>query len=46
MEVSGQLDAPAALFPGKKSYYPLDGRLGSGRGFEEKNSQPPMGIEP
>jgi hypothetical protein len=45
MEVSGQLHAPAALPPGKGS------RLGgpqsrSGRGGEEKNSQPPPGIEP
>jgi hypothetical protein len=48
MEVSGQLHAPAAL-PG--TWYPLDRRLGgpqsrSGRGGEEKNSQPPPGIEP
>jgi hypothetical protein len=48
MEVTGQLHAPAALPPGKE---PLDRRLGgtqsrSGRGGEEKNSQPPPGIEP
>jgi hypothetical protein len=45
MEVSGQLHAPAALPPGKDTRYPLDRRLGgpqsqSGRGGEEKNSQP------
>jgi hypothetical protein len=45
MEVSGQLHAPAALPPGKNPWYPLDRRLGgppsrSGRGGEEKNSQP------
>jgi hypothetical protein len=38
-------------FQGKSSWYPLDRRLGgpqshSGRGGEEKNSQPPPGIEP
>jgi hypothetical protein len=36
---------------GKRPWYPLDRRLGgpqsrSGRGGEEKNSQPPQGIEP
>jgi hypothetical protein len=36
---------------GKSSWYPLDRKLGgsqtpSGRGREEKNSQPPPGIEP
>jgi hypothetical protein len=36
---------------GKSSCYPLDRRLGglqsrSGRSGEEKNSQPPQGIEP
>jgi hypothetical protein len=36
---------------GKSPRYPLDKRLGgpqirSGRGGEEKNSQPPPGIEP
>jgi hypothetical protein len=51
MEVSGQLHAPAALPPRKNPRYPLDGRLDgpenrSGRGSEEKNSQPPPGIEP
>jgi hypothetical protein len=52
MEVSGQLHAPAALPPGKApSWYPLDRKLGgpqnrSGRGGEEKNSQPPPEIEP
>jgi hypothetical protein len=51
MEVSDQLHAPAALPQGKSPSYPLDRRLGgpqsrSGRGGEEKNSQPPPGIEP
>jgi hypothetical protein len=52
MEVSGQLHSPAALPPGKEPLvYPLDRRLGgpqsrSGRGVEEKNSQPPPEIEP
>jgi hypothetical protein len=50
MEVSGKLHAPAALPPEKESRYPLDRRLGgpqsrSGRGGEEKNSQPSPGIE-
>jgi hypothetical protein len=50
VEVSGQFHAPAALPPGKELRYPLDRRLGgpqsrSGRGGE-KNSQPPLGIEP
>jgi hypothetical protein len=45
MEVSGQLHAPAALPPEKEPWHPLDRRLGgpqnrSGRGGEEKNSQP------
>jgi len=40
------------LFPqGKNLWYPLERRLGvnqsrSGRGGEEKNAQPPPGIEP
>jgi hypothetical protein len=52
VEVSGQLHAPAALPPqGKNPLYPLDRRLGgfqcrSGRGGEEKNSQPLPGLEP
>jgi hypothetical protein len=51
MGMSGQLHAPAALLPRKNIWYPLDRRLGgtqsrSGRGGEEKNSQPPPGIEP
>jgi hypothetical protein len=51
MEVSGQIHAPAALPQGKNPWYPLDRRLGgpqsrSGRDGEEKNSQPPPGIEP
>jgi hypothetical protein len=50
MEVSGQLHAPAALPQGKSSWYPLDRRLGgpqnrSGRGGEEKNSQPLLRLE-
>jgi hypothetical protein len=52
MEVSGQIQSPSALPPGeKKTWYPLDRMLGgpqnrSGRGGEEKNSQPPPRIEP
>jgi len=51
MEVSGQLNAPAALPQANSPWYPLDRRLGgpqshSGRGGEKKNSQPPPGIEP
>jgi hypothetical protein len=52
MEVSGQIHAPAPLYPqGKSPWYLLDRRLGepqsrSGRGGEEKNFQPPPGIEP
>jgi hypothetical protein len=51
MEVNGQLHAPAALAPGKEPLVPLDRRLGGPqsryeRGGEEKNSQPPPGIEP
>jgi len=50
MEVSGQLHALPALPLGKEPRIPLDGRLGgpqihSGHGGEEKNSQPPPGIE-
>jgi hypothetical protein len=50
MEVSGQLHAPAASPPGKVPLVPLDRRLGghhsrSGHGVEERNSQPPPGIE-
>jgi len=43
---------PQPLYPqGKSPWYPLDRRLGgpqscSGHGGEEKNSQPPPGIEP
>jgi hypothetical protein len=43
---------PRPLYPqGKSPWYPLDRRLSelesrSGRGGEEKNSQPPPGIEP
>jgi hypothetical protein len=51
MEVSGQLHVPAALPRRKSPLYPLDRRLGgsqsrSGCGGEEKNFQPPPGIEP
>jgi hypothetical protein len=51
MEVIGQIHAPAALLPGKNPRYPLDRRLGEPQsrfrhGGEEKNSQPPSGIEP
>jgi hypothetical protein len=51
MEVSGQLYNPAALPPGKISWYPLYRRVGerqsrSGRGGEKKNSQPLPGLEP
>jgi hypothetical protein len=51
MEVSGQVHAPAAFYPqGKSRRYPLDRRLSgpqsrSGRSGEEKNGQPPPGIE-
>jgi hypothetical protein len=50
MEVGGQLHGPAALPPEKSPLYPLDRRIGgaqsrSGRGGEEKNSQPLTGIE-
>jgi hypothetical protein len=49
MEVSGQLHALAALPHVKGPWYPLDRRLAgpqsrSGRGGEEKNSQPPPEI--
>jgi hypothetical protein len=43
---------PRPLYPqGKSPWYPLDRKLGepqsrSGRGGEEKNSQPPPAIEP
>jgi hypothetical protein len=47
LEVGGQLQATE----GKSPWYPLDRRLGgpqsrSGRGGEEKNSQPLPGFEP
>jgi hypothetical protein len=50
MEVSGQLHVPAALPQGKNPWYSLDRKLSgtqsrSGRGGEEKNSQPLPGIE-
>jgi hypothetical protein len=43
---------PRSLYPqGKSPWYPVDRRLGgpqsrSGRGGEEKNSQPQLGLEP
>jgi hypothetical protein len=48
METTGQLHTPAALPPGKQ---PSDRRLGelqsrSGRGGEEKNFQPLLGLQP
>jgi hypothetical protein len=51
MEVIGQLHAPAVLPQGNNPWYPLDRRLGgpqnrSGRGGEERNSQPLPGLEP
>jgi hypothetical protein len=50
MEVSGQLHAPATLPSGKEPLVPTGQEAGgpqnrSGRGGEEKNSQPPPGIE-
>jgi hypothetical protein len=50
MEMSGHIYAPAALPQGKSCRYPLERRLGgpqirSGRGGEEKNSQPLPGLE-
>jgi hypothetical protein len=49
--VSGQLEAPAALPPGKELHCPLNRRLGgpqsrSGRFGEAKNLLPLSGIEP
>jgi len=51
MEVSGQHHPPAALPPAKEPPVPLDRRRSgpqsrSGHGGEEKNSQPPSGLEP
>jgi hypothetical protein len=51
MEVSDQLHARATLLPAKGPWYPMDRRMGesqsrSGRGGEEKASQPLPGIEP
>jgi hypothetical protein len=45
LEVSGQVDAPAALPPGKEPWYPLDRRLGgpqsrSGQRGEEQILDP------
>jgi hypothetical protein len=45
MEVSSQLHDPAALPQGKSGCVGGD-QSRSGRGGEEKNSQPPPGIEP
>jgi hypothetical protein len=51
MEVSGQLHGLAVSPRGKSPWYSSDRRLGgpqsrSGRGGEEKNSQPLPGLEP
>jgi hypothetical protein len=51
MEVSGQLHARPLYPQGKSPWYPLDRRMGgpqrrSGRGGEQKNSQPLPGLEP
>jgi hypothetical protein len=51
MEVSGQINAPAALPSRKDPWYQLDRELSglhgrSGCGGEEKNSQPLSEIEP
>jgi hypothetical protein len=50
MEMSGQFHAPSLFSRGKSTLYPLDMRLGgsqsrSGRGGEEKISQPLPGLE-
>jgi len=50
MEVSGQLHAPAALTPGKETLVPIGYETGwvpsrSGRGGEDKNSQPLPGFD-
>jgi len=47
MEVSGHFHGPQ----GKSPWYPLERRLGRSQNHpkhsgEEKNSQPPLGIEP
>jgi hypothetical protein len=51
MDESCQLHAPTALPQEKNPWYQLDRSLGalqsrSGRGGEEKNSQPLPGLEP
>jgi hypothetical protein len=51
VEVSGQLQARPLYLQEKSPWYPLGRRLGglqsrSGRGSEEKNSQPLPGLEP
>jgi hypothetical protein len=51
MEVSGQLHTRPLYLQGKSPWHPLDRRMGgpqsrSGRGGEEKNSQPLSGLEP
>jgi hypothetical protein len=51
MEVSKSASHPGRFTPGKEPYYPLDRSLGgpqspSGRGGEEKNSQPLPRLEP
>jgi hypothetical protein len=50
MGMNSQLTSQTLYPQGKSPWYPLDRRLGgpqsrSGRGGEEKNSQPPPGIE-
>jgi hypothetical protein len=50
MEVSGQLHASPTLPQGKSPWFPLDRKMGgpqsrSGRGGEEKNTQPSSGIK-
>jgi hypothetical protein len=50
MEVNGEIHAPAAAPQGKSPWCPLCRRLSehqsqSGRGGEERNSQPLLGLE-
>jgi hypothetical protein len=46
MEVSGQLHDPPNLSPGEKNPGTLGGPQSRSGCSEEKNSQPPPGIEP
>jgi hypothetical protein len=51
MKVSGQINVPVSLSPGKETLVQLDRGLGwpqsrYGSGGEEKNSQPLLGLEP